>query len=435
MNTKKGFIPFGLGAASASMSYVLTTQLTYCLTDSYAMSAMLVGSIFLISRIFDGVTDIIAGFIIDKTHTKFGKARPFDLFAVPLWIVLILCFNVPSFSTTGKVIWVFLTYNLCQSVCYTFVTVSQTVRVRRSFGEDARSKALALAGIVSAVCSTLVGILCPTLITIFENRPYGWTIIIGCFAVPGIIMTLTQFFMLPEKNGDKVEEKIEKLTIKDSVKALFTNKYIFIVASAIILISMVNIVIVTAQNYYFKYIVGDLSLLSFVSMASLVGYFTLVLMPVFTKRLGNRNTMLVAFLLIAVFSILKYGFKVNVAGLAVCTALSGVGVTLATCMRDMLVIDCMRYGQWKSKNNYEGIYASVKGFSDKMALGIGSMAVGAILEIGGFDGGLGVQTATAERAISFCYAGFPAILGLLGVVIMICYRLESKLKELDEISA
>jgi Na+/melibiose symporter-like transporter len=300
-NTKRQrnhLVPFGLGAASASMSYVIVSQLTYCLTDSYAMSAVLVGTIFLVSRIFDGITDVLAGFIIDKTHTKWGKARPFDLFCIPLWLILILCFNVPEFQTAGKVVWVFLTYNLCQSVCYTFVTVSQTVRVRRSFQEDVRSKALAVAGIVSAVCSTVAGILCPMLIA-----------------------------------------------------------------------------------------------------------------------LGNA---------------FKYLFKVNVVGLAVCACASSIGITLAQCMRDLLVIDCMKYGQWKSKNNLEGVYASIKGFSDKIALGIGSLIIGFVLQLGGYDGALEQQTEAAKGAIQFGFAGLPALLGILGVVCIIFYRLDSRLKEIGQ---
>lgn len=135
MKNKKSssyIVPFSLGVASLSMSYVVLSQLAFCLTDSYGMSAILVGTIFLASRFFDGFTDIIAGFIIDKTHTKWGKARPFDLFAIPLWICLLLCFNIPHFRLVGKVIWVFLAYNMCQSVCYTFTTVAQTVRIKRS---------------------------------------------------------------------------------------------------------------------------------------------------------------------------------------------------------------------------------------------------------------------------------------------------------------
>lgn len=427
---KTHIIPFGIGIASASMSYVVTTQLMYCLTNSYAMSATTVGFILLISRVFDGVTDIIAGFIIDKTNTRFGKARPFDLFTIPLWITLVMCFNVPAFHEFGKILWVFLTYNLCQSVCYTFVTVSQTVRVKRSFTEDIRAKALAVGGMISAVFSTTVSIFCPVLIEMFEGKPNGWIIIIGFFAVPGIIMCLIQFFLVPEILEEEKEMK-QQVSVIESIKALFSNKYIFIVAIGIIMISMVNTVLGTVGVFYFKNIVGNLSALSLVSMLSLVGYILLALMPVMTKRLGNRNTMLTAFFLIVSANILKYCFKINIIGLAICACISGVGVTIAQCMRDILVIDCMKYGQWKSKNNYEGVYAAIKGFSDKIALGLGSLLTGIVLDIGGFDETAAVQSESALKAIQFSYAGLPVILGAIGIVAMLCYGLDKKLKEIQ----
>lgn len=425
-------LPFGLGIASSAMSYVVVTQLTYCLVDSYGMTAALVGTIFLLSRVFDGITDIIAGFIVDKTHTKLGKARPYDLVAIPLWIILILCFNIPDFSLVGKVIWIALTYNLCQSVCYTFVTVAQTVRVKRSFPEDIRSKALAIGGLISAIFSTIVSIAAPILISIFEKQPGGWTIIISCFAVPGIIMSLIQFFMVPENVVDEEEVVAQKNSkISDSVKALFSNKYIFVVAVCIIMISMVNTVLGTAGNFYFKYVVGDIRTLSLVSMVSLAGYVLIVIMPVLTRRFGNRVTMIIAFSLMLLGNILKYVFKVNVPGLALCAALSAVGVTLAQCMRDLLVIDCMKYGQWKSKNNFEGIYSSVKGFSDKIALGLGSLLSGLILDVSGFDSALEAQTEGALHAVQFLYSGLPAILAGIGVIAMVCYGLDQKLKQIE----
>lgn len=418
---KTHLFPYSLGMASAGMSYALTTQLTYCLTDSYGMAAALVGTIFLVSRIFDGVTDIIAGFIIDKTHTKWGKARPFDLFCIPLWILLVLCFSVPQFNTIGKVLWVFLTYNLCQSVCYTFVTVSQTVRVKRSFSEDVRAKVLSIGGVLAAAASTAVGIISPALIAKYESHPYGWSIIISMFAVPGIIMTLIQFFMVPEINDEN--EAKENISIKESVKTLFANKYIFIVAASIIMLSMTNTLITTSGNFYFKYVFGDLNALSLVNLIAVAGFLLMFLIPVITKKCGNRNTMIIAFFIMALFNLLKYVFKTNLAGLALCSALSGAGLTIGNTLRDLLVIDCITYGQEKSGNQLEGVYASIKGFSDKAALGLGSLLTGLVMQIGNYDGTLEVQSAGAQTAITLCYAGIPAIMSIAGILIMLKYNL------------
>lgn len=426
----KGIIPFGLGIASASMSYLLTTQLTYCLTDSYGMSAMIVGGILLISRIFDGITDIIAGLIIDKTHSKLGKARPYDLFAIPLWILLIFCFNVPNFNTIGKVLWVFLTYNLCQSVCYTFVTVSQTVRVKHSFSETIRAKALSVASVIASLFSMATAVLCPILISRFESEPFGWTIIILCFAIPGILMTLCMFFMLPELDNEDEEHK-EPISIKESFKAIFQNPYLGLITIAIIVISATNVLVATSGNYYFKYVFGDLSALSIVNMISIAGFLLILLMPTLIRKVGNRNTMLIGFSMIALFSILKYLVPSSVFWLAICATLSSVGISLTTSMRDLLLIDCMKYAELKTHKKYEGIYSAVKGFADKIALGLGSVISGAIIQYGGYDAALEIQTAAAQKAISFAYAGMPCILGVIGIIVMYCYRLEKKFKEME----
>lgn len=75
----KGSIPYMLGMISYNMEYLIVCYLTYALTNSFGISAITSGSIFLFSRIFDGVSDIIAGVIIDKCNSKLGKARVYDL--------------------------------------------------------------------------------------------------------------------------------------------------------------------------------------------------------------------------------------------------------------------------------------------------------------------------------------------------------------------
>ncbi len=429
---KTGIGAYAVGAASAAMSYMMVSQLNYALTDSYAMSTVMVGMIFLFSRVFDGITDIMAGFIIDRTQTKFGKARPFDLFCIPLWILLVFCFTVPSFHTVGKVIWVLLTYNLCQSVCYTFVTVSTTVRVKRSFEEKIRVKALSAAAIVSAIASTAVSIICPILIAIFEDKPFGWSIIVSCFAVPGIIMTLIMFFQLPEKTEEGEEEDREKPTFLQSVKVLFQNPHMIPVTIVILLNSAINVMVGTAGNYYFKYIVGDLKSLSIVSLISVLGFFTLVFLPPLTKRFGNGKTVMIGFLFMLIFHAAKYLMPVNILWLAACATIASIGLTMIMSMRDMLIIDCMRFGKWKTKKNYEGIYSSAKGFSDKLALGLASVIIGIVLKIGGYDGDLSVQSEAAKSAISLLYAGLPAVLSVIGIIAMMKYKLEKKLIEIEE---
>ena len=129
---------------SLGVNSLLLMQATFYATQSLGLSAGLVGTLFLVSKIFDGVTDLIAGYIIDKTHTKWGKARPYELFLIPTWILTVIFFSTPaSMGTTGKIIWVFVLYVLIQAVCVTFLSASETTFLARSTTDDElRAKAL-----------------------------------------------------------------------------------------------------------------------------------------------------------------------------------------------------------------------------------------------------------------------------------------------------
>ena len=107
---------------------ILGGYLTYYLTQSVLLSTASVGGILMASKIFDGFTDLIAGYIIEKTDSKWGKGRPYSLFASVAWIFIIMIFAVPSFfSTTAKLVYVFVCYTLINSVSLSFFKCSDQV--------------------------------------------------------------------------------------------------------------------------------------------------------------------------------------------------------------------------------------------------------------------------------------------------------------------
>lgn len=432
---RKGIAINAMGVAGSALSTVMIGYLTYCLTTSYAMAGTVVGLITLCSRVFDGITDIIAGFIIDRCHLKIGRARPFDLFNVPMWIFLALCFELPPLNMVGKIVFIFVMYNLSQSICYTFVTVSGTVRLKRTFVEDVRAKVLAICSAVTAIISTVAGILMPILINIFENRPHGWLIIISFFAIPGMLTSLFQFLMLPEMDDEEnlsEEKKVETVSLKESVRALFQNPYLF----TIVLVIMANILTMgitgTVSTYYFKYNMGNLTLASVVGMFSLIGYVFIFLMPMMTKRLGNRKAVMVAYVMVFAGNIAKLLNLKSIVWLMICCAVSTVGVTLAVSIRDMILIDSMHYGELKTGVQGEGIYASVRGFSEKIANGLAPFLVGVLLDIGHFDGSADVQPDSAMSIITILFAVVPAVIALVAFIAMYFCRMEDRIKEMEQ---
>lgn len=428
---KHGILPNALGSASLGMNVVVLGMMTYYLTTQTGLSGTLVGMVLLASRVFDGVSDLVAGYIIDRCHFKIGKARPFDLFGIPMWIALVLCFAVPAWSTTGKVIYVFLMYNLCQTVSYTFVSVSGTIRLKKTFTEEKRPNAIAIAGLLTAVLATLAGIILPLLINMLEYQPNGWLIIAGVFAVPGILMTLCMFFFAPEMEPSEDEANREPTAFKDFAKVLFQNKYLVTIILITMAGTMASGIGGNIGTFFYKYVLGDLTINSLIGLVSLLGYLFILLLPIMTKKLGNRKSMLISFSFIIVGSLAKYLNPHSVLLLAVCSVMVLVGTAFCGSISGLVMIDTMKYGMLKTGNENDGVYSAIKGFSDKVANGLAPFLVGVLLDAGGFDGALDTQSTGATNMIMAIFALFPAIIAGIGFLSMLFCNMDKEIERLE----
>lgn len=423
---KSGISKFTMLYVSNVMSYMVIGNLTYALTESAGMAAKVVGTIFLISRLLDGLSDLVGGYIIDHTNTRWGKARPFDLVYIPLWLSVVLCFSVPGLSNVGKIIWVFLTYNLSQTVCYTLTNGANPVRLKRSIKEEYRVKAVTVTTIFSMIISLGIGIIMPLLIARFGKQPHGWTIISSIFAVIGIVLALSCFFTLKElpadeKNGEQNVVKSADLSFKESAKILFQNKYVFISSLSFLLFSVLNNM-GAISNYYFQYIVGDIKKASVVSLGAALGIIGVLIFPLLQKKFGTKMSCIFGFFTLAAGNMLKIFSTTSIIWLIICNIISSAGSVLAGTTRSLINIDCMSYGQKKSGVELEGVYSAVNGFGDKVGLGLGSWLVGFVMDLGGYDGKAVTQTAGALASIRSLYIMIPAAVAVVAAIIMSFYN-------------
>ncbi|MBP3217952.1 MAG: MFS transporter, partial [Lachnospiraceae bacterium] len=214
--------PFGTTTAGERLVYALgdlgsnfvwtfvSSFLTLYYTDSVLLSAGLAGTIMLICRIFDGVSDIGAGLLIEKTHSKRGKARPwFGATIIPLVLIQLLVFNVPSSLGSGaKIAWVVITYFLLTVVAYTLNNVSYHAMLPRiSLTSEDRNKVSSLRGIFSFIAGLLLAILTPRLLAAGggEKVQGAWTrvVVIYCilaFVFEGICFLGTKEKIAPDED-------------------------------------------------------------------------------------------------------------------------------------------------------------------------------------------------------------------------------------------
>ena len=108
---KVGFsklILWNSSSCSVALSTLVLDYATFYCTDGLQLSPALVGTLFMVNKMFDSVTDVLAGFIVDRTQTRWGKGRPYEIFMLFLWLSTWLLFSCPtSFATTAKCIWIF----------------------------------------------------------------------------------------------------------------------------------------------------------------------------------------------------------------------------------------------------------------------------------------------------------------------------------------
>lgn len=419
-------------AASNGIEAILVGYMSFYLTDSVFMAAGVVGTILAVSRVFDGISDIIAGFIIDKTNTRWGKARPYTFFTIVMWVAAVLLFSVPDLSDFGKIVYVFIMYNLADTVGRTMLFAAEGVHMKRALTEDEIIDSSGICGLIAGVGSTIVTIAMPLLISNLGQTKEGWTTIALVFAIPCTILSLLKFFFMPEINEEEYLEskKANKITMKESVTALLQNKYILIFG-AVLLLTQIYMGL-SMGTYYFKYIVGDLELLSLISAGSLVSMVLMPFIPVLTRKMGLRNFAALFLLLGGIASFAVYLAPKNVGLLLFATAMLTLSYLPISMLMNLVAMQCMKYTEWHNGIQIEGLISSINGVSQKIGRAFGALFAGFMLSLSGYDGSLAVQSASAEAMIKFLYIAVPGIVMILAAIIMRKYTLEKDIPMIDE---
>lgn len=439
---RKEIIGYGLGDFASNLVYGLVSGFaTYYYTNSVGMAAGAVGTMFMLSRIFDGITDIIMGFIIDRTKTKYGKARPWILWmAVPYAIAIVLQFTVPrSFSPMGKLIYAYFTYNLLSSIVYTALNQSYgTLNVLITDNPLDRAKLSISRMAMAMIASILLNSMAMPLITVFGGGQMAWTLLAAIMGVVSVILFLITFSTTKERLSSDIEEnadngtaeKKEKLSFIVAIKALFTNK--FWVNRLIFGFALTVATMTTAANvYYVQYWLGDENLTGVLSLAMTVPMLVgLGFVNFFLKHIGNRNTNLLGTV------VMIFGFALQIIAPSSLLAVSigygirGFGTGLASPVTPVMLGDTIDYGEWKSGTRTDGLVYSASSFGTKVGNGLATASLGWALAIGNFDAQAAVQGASAMFSIQFVFTYLPLIATIVCIVLNLLYTLDRSMPQI-----
>ena len=418
------------------MYSAMAAFLLFYYTDVVGVSAaaVAVGIIMMCSRLFDGVSDLIMGVIIDRTKSPFGKARIWILrLVVPYAIGTVLLFAVPvGWSETAKLIYIFFSYNLAFTVLFTGINLPYATLTALMTQDQYERSVLSIFRMILATCGTLFIKTCTLpVVRFFGNDARAWTMTFIVFGALEIVTFMITFLFTRERVNTADDDKRLKIQVTLGFKALVKNKYWFMAALNPILIFIAQGINGSAEVYYTKIVLGNSDLVGTFSVAlQATQIICMFFIARFVKKFGKRNVLMIgAAIMIAGYSIMGIGAD-NLTVLIAGCMLRGVGnAGISACMFAM-VTDTIEYGEWKTGIRTEGLINSAASFGQKIGNGLSAVILGAILSIGGYVGTAVTQTAGAITAIKVSYIYVPVILTVIQVIVLAFYHLD---KEYDSI--
>ena len=443
-------IGYGFGDMASSMFWKLFgAYLMIFYTDVFGLPAAVVGTMFLITRIWDSAFDPIVGVVADRTHSRWGKFRPYLLWlAVPFGIIGILTFVTPDWSPTGKLIYAYVTYSLMMMI-YSAINVPYASLLGVMSPNPKERNTLSTYRMTFAYIGSFIALLLfMPLVNFFSgnskelaDQQTGWTMAVVVIAILCIVLFFGCFAWTKER-VKPIKETQNPL--KEDLKDLFKNKPWWILLGAGVAALVFNSIRDGATVYYFKYFVveEDYATVSFFGMsfvlsglylalgqaANIIG--VLAAAPV-SNRIGKRNTYMWAMIIATVLSVIFYWFdKEDLIWMFVFQALISVCAGSIFPLLWSMYADCADYSELKTGNRATGLIFSSSSMSQKFGWAIGTAVTGWLLGFFGFQANA-VQSEEAISGIKMFLSFLPAIGTILSVVFISMYPLtENKMKDI-----
>ena len=443
-------IGYGFGDMASSMFWKLFgAYLMIFYTDVFGLPAAAVGTMFLITRIWDSAFDPIVGVVADRTHSRWGKFRPYLLWlAGPFGLIGVLTFFTPDWGPTAKLVYAYVTYSLMMMV-YSAINVPYASLLGVMSPDPKERNTLSTFRMMFAYIGSFIALLLfMPLVNFFSGgskeageQQMGWTLAVVVIAVMCVVLFLGCFAWTRERVKPI---KTEQNPLKDDLKDLFHNRPWWILLGAGVAALVFNSIRDGATVYYFKYFVVEdeytsVSLfgVSFVlsglylavgQAANIVG--VIAAAPV-SNRIGKRNTYMWAMIIATVLSVIFYWFdKDDLVLIFVFQVLISICAGSIFPLLWSMYADCADYSELKTGNRATGLIFSSSSMSQKFGWAIGTAVTGWLLAFFGFQANA-VQSEEAISGIKMFLSFLPAVGTVLSVIFISLYPLtEKKMKEI-----
>ncbi|MCS7461946.1 glycoside-pentoside-hexuronide (GPH):cation symporter [Paenibacillus doosanensis] len=420
---------FGLNLFFSSIS----TYLLYFYTDNMGITAAAAGTLMFVAQLVNLVTNPLMGVLVDRTNTRWGKFRPYFLFGcVPLAVIGLLVFSVPSTDASGKIVYAYITYILF-NVIYSIINIPYSSTLA-AMSDDyyARSRISSIKVFLGQFGGLIVSSATLPMIHSFSTEAGGFHAVYTMYGAVLVITMLITFFgtrgvghrppVKPQAGG----ESAPQLTLSNQLKTVLLNKYLL----WLLLFILVNTLSLSTKNaaslYFFKYNVGNADLFS---VYSLVGFtiqiIGILLNPLLVAKWGKRNVGIISQTIVIVGLAGFYMLHSSMESIFFFGGVSYLGFGLTIPLLWAMVPDTIEYGTWRTGVRSEGTIYSAFIFVQLLSQAVGSKISGAILTAIGYVPNA-AQTAGALHGILVMVTVIPIAGSIIGIAVLAFYKLDDK---------
>lgn len=441
-----------LGPAGALLlNAVLATYLNVYYTDVLKLTHVWGGAFLvafpIISKIIDAVTNVVMGYIIDRTHTSAGKARPWLLLSAPLLTVTgILLFTVPSGSEIVQVIWVMVSYNLFYSFAYTIFNMSHNLMVPLSTRSITQRGGLSVFNQISTIMMSgiLVALVFPMVIMPVIGVDQGkWITLMSALSILALPLTLLEYYFTKERVT--LEERsagIEKtVPFAQQLKAIFTDRYMLLIYAYFLIYTAGTSIKNISLVYFCNYVLGTYNDGITQTMLSVIGGIPMgigifAVWPL-AKKFGKRNVTLAGFILYAIGGAICWAFPTSMTIMLIGQFIKNIGGLPCSYVFMALFADVLDHVEWKSGFRCDGIAMSIYNIIAVAMVGICTGIFNGMLAGAGYVApeilnGVTVaaaQSDTVKGVITFGFVGLEVFTGVILAVLLVFLNVEKGIEK------
>lgn len=413
----------------------------YFYTNVVGMSAAIVGTILLLSRVFDGFSDALMGIIVDRTKSRYGKARVWVLrMIIPFGVAAVLMFLVPAnASEMVQAVYVFITYNFAVTVVYTALNLPYgAMAVRMTASQNERTVLNMYRMTIAPIGAVIVTAFTLPMANRLGGGQDAWIKISVGYAVISMILLFICFLNCKEQvTDDDKEAKEEKVPAGKSISAMLHNKYWLLLAGMFILWGVYFSLNGMMVSYYAEYALGDNEKVALLTLAEKIPLILGVpLSAPFVKKIGKRNTALMGCILFLCGEGVMLAQRYDLMWLTMGQIVRGLGGGAFGGLIYGLLIDTIEYGQWYTGIRNEGLCYCASAVGQKLGGGLTNAFCGFVMDMNGFDGLAATIPDSAVKAIENLYLLVPCVAYGGIAILLILHHLDKEYPHIEsELSA